>query len=316
MTKKWNKIFLLLIISTVVSCSNKRVEKEYYSNGQVKSKIYLENGKLDGEAKFYYKNGQLKFTKKFENGKLNGELKGYYKNGKVKEVGQFNHGQQNGMIKWYYKNGQLKRVNEYKNGKMDGIIKEYYKSGKLKAFEIRKDDSTTRFLQEFEKDGSRIAEKRDIKVKPKYDTLYLGQSHDFTVGTYGPIKNYKKVRVGIYTRNVDSFINPDSVSCCKVMFAVNNIDTRRKEGKELFSFSAKENGIPRVTFFPKKDTIHSIMEKYAQDKDVQFSYETQENGSHRLLGFYQLIPHDTSDFQYRVAHPFSVKFYVKGRPNM
>ena len=68
--------------------------KEYYSNGQLCSKYFCKDNKLEGEYLHYHENGQL-FRKYFlKNGKREGEYLRYYSNGRL-------------YSKRFYKDGKL-----------------------------------------------------------------------------------------------------------------------------------------------------------------------------------------------------------------
>ena len=195
-------IYFTLSFALILSaCSDKKVQKEYYPNGNLKSKSYYKNGDLHGAKKLYYRNGSLERVSHYKNGVYHGSVKEYYRNGELKAIANFKEDSQHGITKHYYKSGILEQKGDYINGRQEGEFIFYYESGKLKMRALMEDDTATRFYQKFNKDGSFKEEYREIKVKPEYDTVTLGETHNFKVSSYGPVKHYKQIRAGVYMRN-------------------------------------------------------------------------------------------------------------------
>ena len=48
------------------------IEKTYYDNRQIKSEVFINNGKKEGIYKQYHYNGNLSFECDYISGKLNG----------------------------------------------------------------------------------------------------------------------------------------------------------------------------------------------------------------------------------------------------
>ena len=48
-----------MLVFTINSCDNRKVIKEYFSNGHIKEVYTQMNGKFDGLYKSYYENGQI-----------------------------------------------------------------------------------------------------------------------------------------------------------------------------------------------------------------------------------------------------------------
>jgi antitoxin component YwqK of YwqJK toxin-antitoxin module len=56
---------------------------DYYMNGQIKRKAFLDNGNWHGEYIFYYNDGQVWIKCFFVNGKYHGEYISYHRDGTV-----------------------------------------------------------------------------------------------------------------------------------------------------------------------------------------------------------------------------------------
>jgi antitoxin component YwqK of YwqJK toxin-antitoxin module len=141
------------------------VERTYYPSGELKSEVFVVNGKRNGEYKLYretgcdYNNmssidsfGKLHIICTYVDGKRNGEYKEYFKkrvalyedekcNSQTDSFGQlyiictYIDGKLNGEEKIFHRNGQLYRICSYIDGKKNGLEKEYFCSGKI--FKIR-----------------------------------------------------------------------------------------------------------------------------------------------------------------------------------
>ena len=57
------------------------VVRTYHKNGNLKSEVFLLNGRKYGIFKEYHSNGELYIISSYIDDKLNGEYKSYYKNG-------------------------------------------------------------------------------------------------------------------------------------------------------------------------------------------------------------------------------------------
>ena len=66
--------------------------EEYYENGQIKTKAFFKNGKLDGFYQEFYSNGKIQSRGFFKSGKLEGEFLIYFKNGKLMHKSIYNNG--------------------------------------------------------------------------------------------------------------------------------------------------------------------------------------------------------------------------------
>jgi antitoxin component YwqK of YwqJK toxin-antitoxin module len=88
------------------------VYHEYYSNGNIKIKGVLKNGKRDGDWSYFYENGRLWSWGEYTDGVRNGASSVYYINGILKLEGNYVNDKKSGVWKFYDKDGKLiKEVN-------------------------------------------------------------------------------------------------------------------------------------------------------------------------------------------------------------
>lgn len=173
------------------------IKRNFYDNGQVKTKATYLNDKMDGvrreydkegnitqsyvmdqgnvrekggivdnsglkQGKWeeYYKSGQLRAKGKYVDGVKTGEWIYYFRNGEIEQRGKYNEeGKAEGTWRWYYPDGQLRKEEELKNGVSDGMYKEYTYEGELWAKGKYEDGK---------KEGSWIVSHRGYKEVGKY----------------------------------------------------------------------------------------------------------------------------------------------------
>ncbi len=137
-------------------------QKEYYSDGTIKSSgffkddkpvgihkvydktgnvsvalIYNDNseliekgivnsdGKRVGDWINYYPDGEIKAKGKFKNNTKEGPWTYYFKNGGIEQEGSYLRGRYNGVWKWYYPDSKIWKQEEYYNGLEEGLYVEY-----------------------------------------------------------------------------------------------------------------------------------------------------------------------------------------------
>ncbi|KQB39779.1 toxin-antitoxin system YwqK family antitoxin [Flavobacterium aquidurense] len=105
------KLFLFFLILNF-SCNNEKFKKEYYPNGNLKSKIKLDdNGIPNGNFEEYYENGILKA--KGNDSKTPDSAFIYFENGKIKEKGMFYDGLRQNWWVIFDQNGKIITRIEY-----------------------------------------------------------------------------------------------------------------------------------------------------------------------------------------------------------
>ena len=128
-----------------------------YSNGQIKIKGKIKQGKLTDKWFGWFENGQLEYETNYRNGVENGKWIFWFPNGKIKTIKNFKLGEFDGIWsgwyengnKWYEKNfvygdaegtwstwlkdGKINQVSNYKNGIKDGKWSNWHLNGKIKS---------------------------------------------------------------------------------------------------------------------------------------------------------------------------------------
>ncbi len=80
-------LFIGLALLAFFSCANGKVKKEYWENGNLKSKISYKDNLKNGEEKYYYPNGKLESVFTYKNGIKEGPYSTYYENGSLEKTG-------------------------------------------------------------------------------------------------------------------------------------------------------------------------------------------------------------------------------------
>lgn len=113
----------------LISCNN--TIKEYWDNGNIKTKVnYLNSEKTEYEYCEYYDNGKLKIEAKYCNGLLEGEYLQYFRNGQLKLMRHYLNGAIKGIEQVFNNAGEIQYQREYKDAH---IIKEQDYRVKYKA---------------------------------------------------------------------------------------------------------------------------------------------------------------------------------------
>ncbi len=111
------------------------LNKEYFSNGELKSKGNYKNDLKYGIHQEYHYNGKLKLKGNYKNGRRVGLFEKYYESGKLKSKGNYKNGFEYGIHQYYYENGLLKEKETYKYNQYGGTdvssSEKYYDNGQL-----------------------------------------------------------------------------------------------------------------------------------------------------------------------------------------
>jgi len=140
----WITVAALLWITgcTPPSLDGKRVKREYFPKGQLKSEFIMDdNSGKNGILKEYGLEGKVIVVTPIRNGVKNGVQKRYDNEGRLALETTYVNGIKNGPQRAYYDNGQLWYILPFKNGVLDGhavmydrkgkrIREAYYKNGK------------------------------------------------------------------------------------------------------------------------------------------------------------------------------------------
>jgi antitoxin component YwqK of YwqJK toxin-antitoxin module len=89
---------------------------EYHSNGNIKTKGLLKNGKRTGVWTSYFVSGKVQSESKFDKGKLNGKTATYYPNGNVQYMGLYINNEKDDNWFFYGEDGSFEKDVLFKNG--------------------------------------------------------------------------------------------------------------------------------------------------------------------------------------------------------
>jgi antitoxin component YwqK of YwqJK toxin-antitoxin module len=142
-------------------------KKDYYSNGQLKSIVVIEEDRKEGIATYYdssghqlqsslykndtlvamghinemglkdslwtffYPNGKIESRGNFELNERAGRWLFYFESGQIEQKGSFLNNVPHGEWLWYHPSGVLRRHEEFYKGKRQSVLSEYNESGEL-----------------------------------------------------------------------------------------------------------------------------------------------------------------------------------------
>lgn len=128
---------------------------ERYEGGQVKARLAVSNGVLEGVAAEWYANGQQQVAERFRAGVSDGQRTRWYENGQRQSEALIVTGRIEGVFRRWHENGVLAEAITMQGGKAEGEGRAYYPSGALKAEVDLRGDRVVK--QRFWKDGERPA---------------------------------------------------------------------------------------------------------------------------------------------------------------
>ncbi len=107
----------------------------YYSDGSIKERFGLLDGRKESQATYWYSNGQVKFSMSYRNGKLHGEKKTWSSDSAHTLLAHYNYnaGKLDGEQKKWYPTGELFMKMYFKEGKEHGLQHAYRKNGAMYA---------------------------------------------------------------------------------------------------------------------------------------------------------------------------------------
>lgn len=135
--KKLSLFISLLMILSLTACgvpgfSGKKVKKEYFAGGELRSEFIMDDDTgQNGLLKQYGYNGNMTSSVQIHNGVKNGVEIGF--DGKGRELWKLNYinGKQHGIQHAYYPNGDVMVMYTYKNGLKDGPARTYNIDGSV-----------------------------------------------------------------------------------------------------------------------------------------------------------------------------------------
>ena len=134
--KKQIFIISLFILFFLTACDSpsfgKKVEKEYYTGGQLRTEfIWSDSTGRNGIKRTYGYEGHLTSSVNITNGVRNGIMTMYDKKGRVIRQTPYVNGKIHGIDKSFYPNGDQMITFTYQNGMKNGYAYTYYPSGKV-----------------------------------------------------------------------------------------------------------------------------------------------------------------------------------------
>ena len=126
-------LFTLLFLSACTSPSfGKKVEKQYYTGGQLMSEfIWSDSTGKNGTMKMYGFDGKQVSTVNITNSVKNGIESQFDGEGRVVRQTPYVNGNVNGIDKVFYPNGDRKITFTYRSGVRDGYAYSYYPDGRV-----------------------------------------------------------------------------------------------------------------------------------------------------------------------------------------
>ena len=135
-TKKLAFLLSLFVLFSFTACTSpsfgKKVEKEYYTGGKLRSEfIWSDSTGRNGVKKTYGFEGHQTSTIHITNGVKNGMMTIFDKQGRVMKQTPYVNGKIQGVEKAFYPNGDRMITFTYQNGMKNGYAYSYYPSGQV-----------------------------------------------------------------------------------------------------------------------------------------------------------------------------------------
>jgi hypothetical protein len=106
---------------------------DHYTNGAVRLRTGVAEGRLHGVSEGWHENGALELREHFEKGVPHGTRATWHANGQKRSEGQLVMGRQQGMYRQWDEEGRLMAEAEFAAGKPHGLSRAWHPSGCLKA---------------------------------------------------------------------------------------------------------------------------------------------------------------------------------------
>jgi antitoxin component YwqK of YwqJK toxin-antitoxin module len=89
----------------------------WHENGQLESKVYLTDGKMEGEGRSWYKDGELASVSHYKDDEWHGTFKKWDEKGNLIEKKTYDMGMPEGVHKYWDENGNLIEERAFEDGK-------------------------------------------------------------------------------------------------------------------------------------------------------------------------------------------------------
>lgn len=183
------------------------MQKEWYSNGQLKYEYFFKEGDYHGSLKKWNDKGTLIKTSEFKNGNTWGTVKEWYENGNpmkwnsfhnTEEMKTYFHGpfkywdstgtlreeytmienKMHGVHTKYYEDGHIELRSHYSSGKLDGDYRTFHPDGTPKVEAVFSNGEKTDDYKEFHPNGE-LWKIRKTKVDSMYYYYDNGKLNGF-----------------------------------------------------------------------------------------------------------------------------------------
>lgn len=125
-------LWLSLAFAFMLSCGDHAtVKKDYWENGNLKSELRYEDGKLNGLCKWFTLSGKPQMEVTYKDNKMDGLLRRWHENGNIMEESWYKDGVQDSVSKSYSLSGVLIEEVYYVDGELNGEVKRWYDNGQV-----------------------------------------------------------------------------------------------------------------------------------------------------------------------------------------
>jgi antitoxin component YwqK of YwqJK toxin-antitoxin module len=180
--------------------------KEYYQNGNLKSKENFDKGVLDGKYEYYHENGNLRqsgYISDYPDIK-DGEILSYYEDGTPQSVENYILGIRSGPQKYFYEDGMVSQEGKYKDNARVGLWTWYWPNGE----KLKEEQYVNKILykvSEWQNDGTVIT------IRKYSNELLNGKSiFYYHNGNISSVKTYRDGK--LYGEYIDYFVSGEKRS--------------------------------------------------------------------------------------------------------
>ena len=123
---------LLLILSVILfSCTD--IKKDFWENGNLRSELSYDAGKLNGSCTWYYENGQKEQEAFYSDNRLNGIMRRWHPNGRIESEMLYVEGKRDGTAITYDAAGNKIIEEQYSNDTLSGPFRQWHADGTPKV---------------------------------------------------------------------------------------------------------------------------------------------------------------------------------------
>lgn len=130
----------------------------YHENGNLKTELIFENGKMNGVQKWWHENGHISCEQNWKNGKENGLFRYWNLKGDITTRSGYKNGMQHGIYKHWHENGKIGSLYNYRNGKLDGLSQDWYDDGQINTILHYQNGEKHGTYRQWYQDGKKMVE--------------------------------------------------------------------------------------------------------------------------------------------------------------